>query len=78
MYAFFSKIFADEELAQMIDPILETDDRNKGKKTGVISRDILYEPLTNRYPKNKLIELSLLDGFIDYVEFLAAQKARGF
>lgn len=53
MYAFFSKIFADEELAQMIDPILETDDRNKGKKTGVISRDILYEPLTNRYPKKQ-------------------------
>ena len=42
-----TKIFTDEELAQMIDPILETDDKNK-------------------------------DGFIDYVEFLSAQKTRGF
>lgn len=42
-----TKIFTDQELVNMIDPILEMDDRNK-------------------------------DGFIDYPEFVAAQKARGF
>ncbi|GFT33786.1 hypothetical protein TNCV_4382981 [Trichonephila clavipes] len=42
-----TRIFGNEELAMMIDPILFTDDRN-------------------------------LDGFIDYPEFVAAQKARGF
>jgi len=42
-----TKIFQDQELATMIDPILEMDDRNR-------------------------------DGFIDYPEFVAAQKSRGF
>ena len=42
-----TKIFTDVELSQMIDPILEMDDRN-------------------------------LDGYIDYAEFVAAQKSRGF
>lgn len=42
-----TKIFQDSELALMIDPILDMDDRNK-------------------------------DGFIDYPEFIAAQKSRGF
>jgi len=39
-----AKIFKDEELKNMIDPILNSDDRNK-------------------------------DGFIDYSEFVAAQRA---
>ncbi|GFU30394.1 hypothetical protein NPIL_512681 [Nephila pilipes] len=42
-----TKIFGNEELAMMIDPILFTDDRN-------------------------------FDGFIDFPEFVAAQKSRGF
>ncbi|KAI1284888.1 Multiple coagulation factor deficiency protein 2 -like protein [Halotydeus destructor] len=42
-----TKLFNDGELSQMIDPILEMDDRNR-------------------------------DGFIDYPEFVAAQKSRGF
>lgn len=42
-----TKIFQDNELSLMIDPILDMDDRNK-------------------------------DGFIDYPEFVAAQKTRGF
>ncbi|XP_054720876.1 multiple coagulation factor deficiency protein 2 homolog [Uloborus diversus] len=42
-----TKIFGNEELALMIDPILTSDDKNR-------------------------------DGFIDYAEFVAAQKARGF
>lgn len=42
-----TKIFTDQELTMMIDPILNMDDRNT-------------------------------DGFIDYPEFVAAQKARGF
>jgi len=42
-----TKMFNDNELEQMIDPILEMDDKN-------------------------------MDGFIDYPEFIAAQKARGF
>lgn len=42
-----TKIFTDTELANMIDPILEVDDKNK-------------------------------DGFIDYPEFIAAQRTRGF
>lgn len=42
-----TKIFTDVELSQMIDPILEMDDRNR-------------------------------DGYIDYPEFIAAQKNRGF
>ncbi|XP_015921202.2 lymphotoxin beta receptor inhibitor [Parasteatoda tepidariorum] len=42
-----TKIFQDNELSLMIDPILDMDDRNK-------------------------------DGFIDYPEFVAAQKSRGF
>jgi Ca2+-binding EF-hand superfamily protein len=42
-----TKIFTDQELAQMIDPILDMDDKNK-------------------------------DGYIDYAEFVAAQKSRGF
>ncbi|XP_013783653.1 multiple coagulation factor deficiency protein 2 homolog [Limulus polyphemus] len=42
-----TKIFTDQELSQMIDPILNIDDRNK-------------------------------DGFIDYPEFIAAQKSRSF
>jgi Ca2+-binding EF-hand superfamily protein len=42
-----TKIFTDIELTQMIDPILEMDDRNR-------------------------------DGYIDYAEFVAAQKSRGF
>ncbi|PRD24338.1 UNVERIFIED_CONTAM: Multiple coagulation factor deficiency protein 2 [Trichonephila clavipes] len=42
-----TKIFQDNELALMIDPILDMDDRNK-------------------------------DGFIDYPEFVNAQKSRGF
>lgn len=42
-----TKIFQDGELALMIDPILDMDDRNK-------------------------------DGFIDYPEFVNAQKSRGF
>ncbi|XP_074595390.1 multiple coagulation factor deficiency protein 2 homolog isoform X1 [Brevipalpus obovatus] len=42
-----TKIFTDVELSNMIDPILDLDDRNK-------------------------------DGFIDYPEFVAAQKSRGF
>ena len=42
-----TKVFTDQELSNMIDPILEMDDRNR-------------------------------DGFIDYPEFIAAQKSRGF
>jgi len=42
-----TKIFQDNELTLMIDPILDMDDRNK-------------------------------DGFIDYPEFVQAQKSRGF
>ncbi|XP_027199201.1 lymphotoxin beta receptor inhibitor-like [Dermatophagoides pteronyssinus] len=42
-----TKIFTDTELEQMIDPILQMDDKNN-------------------------------DGFIDYPEFVAAQKTRGF
>ncbi|XP_067136402.1 lymphotoxin beta receptor inhibitor-like [Centruroides vittatus] len=42
-----TKIFADQELTMMIDPILNMDDRNN-------------------------------DGYIDYPEFIAAQKSRGF
>lgn len=42
-----TKLFTDQELANMIDPILQMDDRNR-------------------------------DGFIDYPEFVAAQKSRGF
>lgn len=42
-----TKIFTDQELTNMIDPILDMDDRNK-------------------------------DGYIDYPEFVAAQKSRGF
>ncbi|KAF8774280.1 Multiple coagulation factor deficiency protein like [Argiope bruennichi] len=42
-----TKIFQDNELALMIDPILDMDDKNK-------------------------------DGFIDYPEFVNAQKSRGF
>ena len=42
-----TKIFTDTELEQMIDPILQMDDKNN-------------------------------DGFIDYPEFVAAQKNRGF
>ncbi|OTF73238.1 EF-hand domain containing protein [Euroglyphus maynei] len=42
-----TKIFTDAELEQMIDPILQMDDKNN-------------------------------DGFIDYPEFVAAQKNRGF
>uniref|UniRef100_A0A1E1X5B4 Putative mediator of rna polymerase ii transcription subunit 12-like protein n=1 Tax=Amblyomma aureolatum TaxID=187763 RepID=A0A1E1X5B4_9ACAR len=42
-----TKLFTDQELLSMIDPILQMDDRNK-------------------------------DGFIDYPEFVAAQKSRGF
>lgn len=42
-----TKLFTDQELANMIDPILDMDDRNK-------------------------------DGYIDYPEFVAAQKSRGF
>ena len=42
-----TKIFADQELINMIDPILDLDDKNR-------------------------------DGFIDYPEFVAAQKSRGF
>ncbi|XP_015785925.1 multiple coagulation factor deficiency protein 2 [Tetranychus urticae] len=42
-----TKIFTDAELSNMIDPILQIDDRN-------------------------------MDGFIDYPEFVAAQKSRGF
>ncbi|GFR02582.1 multiple coagulation factor deficiency protein 2 [Trichonephila clavata] len=42
-----TKIFQDNELALMIDPILDMDDRNR-------------------------------DGFIDYPEFVNAQKSRGF
>jgi len=42
-----TKMFNDNELEQMIYPILEMDDKN-------------------------------MDGFIDYPEFIAAQKARGF
>lgn len=42
-----AKIFASDELANMIDPILRSDDSN-------------------------------CDGFIDYREFVAAQKVRGF
>ena len=42
-----TKIFNDQELVNMIDPILEMDDKNR-------------------------------DGFIDYPEFIAAQKSRGF
>lgn len=42
-----TKIFNDQELINMIDPILDMDDKNK-------------------------------DGFIDYAEFVAAQKSRGF
>ncbi|KAG8180019.1 hypothetical protein JTE90_020974 [Oedothorax gibbosus] len=41
------KIFRNDELALMVDPVLSSDDRNA-------------------------------DGFIDYPEFVAAQKARGF
>lgn len=40
------KIFSDNELASMIDPILNQDDHNK-------------------------------DGFIDYMEFMAAQQKAG-
>lgn len=42
-----TKIFNDQELVNMIDPILEMDDKNR-------------------------------DGYIDYAEFVAAQKSRGF
>lgn len=42
-----TKLFTDQELANMIDPILDMDDKNR-------------------------------DGFIDYPEFVAAQKSRGF
>lgn len=42
-----TKLFTDQELSNMIDPILQMDDRNR-------------------------------DGFIDYPEFVAAQKSRGF
>ncbi len=42
-----TKVFTDQELEQMIDPILEMDDKNR-------------------------------DGYIDYPEFVAAQKSRGF
>ena len=42
-----AKIFTDQELEQMIDPILDMDDKNR-------------------------------DGYIDYPEFVAAQKSRGF
>lgn len=42
-----TKIFADQDFINMIDPILDMDDKNK-------------------------------DGFIDYSEFVAAQKSRGF
>ncbi|CAN7983680.1 unnamed protein product [Ixodes hexagonus] len=42
-----TKLFTDQELANMIDPILEMDDKNR-------------------------------DGFIDYPEFVNAQKSRGF
>ncbi|XP_064485034.1 multiple coagulation factor deficiency protein 2 homolog [Ornithodoros turicata] len=42
-----TKLFTDQELSALIDPILEMDDRNR-------------------------------DGFIDYPEFVAAQKQRGF
>lgn len=42
-----TKIFTDQELEQMIDPILDMDDKNR-------------------------------DGYIDYPEFVAAQKSRGF
>jgi len=42
-----TKIFTDLELQNMIDPILDMDDRNR-------------------------------DGYIDYPEFIAAQKSRGF
>jgi len=42
-----TKIFSDQELINMIDPILDMDDKNR-------------------------------DGFIDYPEFVAAQKSRGF
>lgn len=41
-----TKLFTDSELEQMIDPILQSDDKNN-------------------------------DGFIDYPEFVAAQKSRG-
>lgn len=41
-----TKLFTDNELEQMIDPILQSDDKNN-------------------------------DGFIDYPEFVAAQKSRG-
>ena len=42
-----TKVFTDVELEQMIDPILQMDDKNN-------------------------------DGFIDYAEFISAQKNRGF
>ena len=42
-----TKVFTDLELEQMIDPILQMDDKNN-------------------------------DGFIDYSEFISAQRNRGF
>lgn len=42
-----TKVFTDAELEQMIDPILQMDDKNN-------------------------------DGYIDYAEFISAQKNRGF
>lgn len=42
-----TKIFTDQDLINMIDPIMELDDRDR-------------------------------NGFIDYAEFVSAQKSRGF
>ena len=55
-----AKIFADEELKNMIDPIL---DRWKCSSQIIIPNDNFYSD-----DKNK-------DGFIDYPEFIAAQQA---
>lgn len=69
-----TKIFTDEELAQMIDPILETDDRNKGQFEAIINIQLTTISNFNLFFSPHFS----LDGFIDYVEFLSAQKTRGF